>query len=61
MAWLRLNEFEAAGFVSDVDVHLLQPQQTSKLENAHCVDGVLERYPGYKEFVLVEIPLIPPP
>jgi len=57
MPWLRLNEFEAAGFVSDVDAHLLQPQQTSNLENAHCVDGVLERYPGYKEFALVEVPL----
>lgn len=52
MSWLRLNNFEYAGYVNDVDAHLLPPNLVSRLENAHGNDGVLEVYPGYNEYVL---------
>lgn len=51
MPWIRLNNFEYAGFVADVDAHLLPPNKVSRLENAHCDDGVLERYRGYQEIL----------
>lgn len=50
MSWLRLNNFEYAGYVNDVDAHLLPPNLVSRLENAHGNDGVLEVYPGYNEY-----------
>lgn len=50
MPWVRLNNFEYAGYVADVDAHLLPPNLVSRLENAHGVDGVLCSYSGYNTY-----------
>lgn len=46
MPWIRLSNFEYAGYLADVDAHLLPPNTLSRLENAHCADGVVENYMG---------------
>lgn len=50
MPWIRLNNFEYAGFLADINAHLLPPNTVSRLENAHCTDGVLENYMGQTQY-----------
>lgn len=56
MTWQRLNNFEYAGYVSDIDAHLLPPNTLSRMENAHVDDGVVKRYAGYKEIQALTVP-----
>lgn len=48
MPWIRLSNFEYAGYIADIDAHALSPNTLSYLQNAHCVDGVVKKYMGWK-------------
>jgi hypothetical protein len=56
MAWQRLSNFEYAGYISDIDAHLLPPNTLSRIENAHVDDGVVKRYSGYREIQTLPVP-----
>lgn len=47
MPWIRINNFENAGYTADINSHLLPLNMISGVRNTRVSDGVVESYLGY--------------